>query len=233
MRWILAGAAWTIAVAVVGLHLLEPPSRRINIRWSGSASQEDIARLEQELALGGGELQEGRTWQYTLRDASRENIARIVAQPSIDDTHYLDREQLALVQELSAVPPWMRSLRQALAVRFGSTSLLWAGLTFGLIGLSAASSFRRNPMFLLLGISLLLRLTLVFSGGQFYWPDEGRFEDARRTAQALAAGRLSDAVDQVAAAGPLFRLIALVPAGLELPIGESPIIPGVSLPSSR
>ncbi len=84
---VLAGAAWTIAVAVVGLHFLDPPSRRINIRWSESASQEDIARLEQELALGAGELQDVRTWQYTLLDASRENIARIVAQPSIDDTH--------------------------------------------------------------------------------------------------------------------------------------------------
>ncbi len=118
-------------------------------------------------------------------------------------------------------------LRQALAVRFGNTSLLWAGLTFGLIGVIAASSVRRNPMFLLLGVALLLRLMLVFSGGQFYWPDEGRFEDARETAQALAAGRLRDAFDQVAGAGPLFRLIALVPAGLELLIGESPIVPGV------
>ena len=181
--------------------------------------------------LTAGQLLDGRTWGYTLLDESRENVGRIVTHPSVEDTHFINRSSLTIVQDLAVVPRWLRSLRQRMVVRFGRTIWLWAGLSFGFVGLAAAWSFRRNPMFLILGASSLVRLMLVFSGGQFYWPDEVRFEQVRATAQGLADGRLGGALDGLPAVGLVFEIVALMPAAVERLVGQTPIIPGVFLAS--
>ena len=108
-----------------------------------------------------GELEGSQTWRYTLRDESRQNIARIVKHQAVADTNYIDRSTFTMVQDLRIVPRGMRALKQAAVLRFGGTSFIWAALLFGIIGLGVAWSLRRNPMFLILGIALLLRLVLV------------------------------------------------------------------------
>ena len=69
----------------------------------------------------------------------------------------------------------------------------------------------------LLAVSLLLRLTIVWRGGQFYWPDEARYQVSRwvaarwRHAEWLEGLRiLFEWVDSL-----LFKLIAVVPALVE------------------
>jgi hypothetical protein len=77
-------------------------------------------------------------------------------------------------------------------------------------------------------VALALRVMLVFSGGQFYWPDENRYGQAVEMLEELShaqiqrvALRLSDADH------PLFNVFALVPAFLQKHFGQSPRIPGV------
>ena len=81
---------------------------------------------------------------------------------------------------------------------------------------------------LVLGVSLILRVALVLSGGQGYWPDEVRYERSREAAAALRHGNARAAVRAVARPDHLlFGFLGLAPACLELATGPDDRVPAL------
>lgn len=81
----------------------------------------------------------------------------------------------------------------------------------------------------LLGVFVLLpRWLLIEQGGQFFFPDEMRYDASRTAAGALIAGDLGAAFHAVFRADHLlFKIIGVLPALLEKLLGESSRIPAV------
>jgi len=86
----------------------------------------------------------------------------------------------------------------------------------------------RRAMLALLLASAALRIALVWSGGQFYWPDEHRYVEARNIVAEVLGGQYGAALARLDTAEHLFfRIIALVPAAIESLAGDDPRIPGI------
>jgi len=83
----------TVALATYGLLRTTFGDRpaRVNIRWAPSVQPDVQARLEQTYHLASGRRTEGRTFGYDLTDLSRSNIRALVADPAVEDTHYIHR----------------------------------------------------------------------------------------------------------------------------------------------
>ena len=89
------------------------------------------------------------------------------------------------------------------------------------------SSTRRAVLALVLA-SLALRVVLVFSGGQLYWPDERRYEESRAIVAAVFSGEAREALARLDSADHLFFKIAgTAPAIVERAIGDDPRIPAL------
>jgi hypothetical protein len=227
--------AAAMAVVVVCLGLAVPAPRRIHVRWAAAATSAERVRAEQELKLTARDAMEQRTWSYELSDDSSANIARLVAHPLVEDTHNVDRERLTLAPELPAVRASVRRMYQHRLIR--AATRWWpavAALLFvtalGLVSRVARTTFGSDPthglLAALLTLSGLLRFVLIFSGGQFYWPDEGRYQEVRESVAALAAHDRAAAIKAFEEpAHVLFKALAAVPAGVELLRGEDPRIP--------
>ncbi|MBF8300858.1 MAG: hypothetical protein HW394_1228, partial [Acidobacteria bacterium] len=74
-----------------------PATARINVRWKPI---EDEARRDREsrYRLDAGDRLDGTTWTYALRDTSPGNIASLVRDPLVDDTHGLDRAAFTVAE---------------------------------------------------------------------------------------------------------------------------------------
>lgn len=72
-----------------------------------------------------------------------------------------------------------------------------------------------------LALAFTLRAVLVWRGGQLFWPDEDRFEIARKIAAALLDGRVHESVDLLFSHPDhlFFKVVALVPAAIESSAG--------------
>lgn len=234
-RPVIAIIAFTMAVILFGLALLNPAPRRINVRWAERATTADRVHEGALLHLGGAEPRGERTWNYELFDESPANIMAIVAHPLVEDTAGIDRGNATLTPELPGVRASLRQTYRALRVPV--ESLLWIGTIFGVAGLALAwSSVRRtftgHPARTVLAgvlvLSLLLRCALVLSGGQLYWPDENRYLDVRGGVAAFAANdrdgvaRALDEPEHI-----LFKVIAVLPATVELVRGDDSRIPAL------
>jgi len=64
---------------------------RINIRWAPSVTDVSRADAERRFRLWRGEAKDGRTWAYDLGDVSHGNVAALVADRRVEDTHYINR----------------------------------------------------------------------------------------------------------------------------------------------
>ena len=77
-------------------------------------------------------------------------------------------------------------------------------------------------LLLILAASFALRIFLVWSGGQDYWPDEGRYGRARFAVDALARGQTAWATLALNQPDhPLFVVLGLIPATAERALGTS------------
>ncbi len=77
-------------------------------------------------------------------------------------------------------------------------------------------------------VALALRVLLVFSGGQFYWPDENRYGQAGEMLEELSHAQIRRVALRLSGGDhPLFNVFALVPAFVQRHFGPSPRIPGV------
>ena len=96
---LLAGAGLLAALAILNLRVAAPlpgEAPLIRVRWT--ASVDDTQRLSREsaLRLRRGALHADRTWNYDLLDASTENIRALVADPAVEDTDGIDRQQFRI-----------------------------------------------------------------------------------------------------------------------------------------
>ncbi len=73
-----------------------------------------------------------------------------------------------------------------------------------------------------------LRIWLACQGGQFFWPDEGRYLQARAAAADLAQGRWHAALEELFghAEHTLFRVVGLPIALVEQAVGPNPVLAG-------
>lgn len=108
---IIAAASWALAVSATRLHLADIPStQRINVRWARDVSAAGRTQVERERGLHSGVEQEARTWSYLLHDQSRDNIARLVHDPRVEDTHNLDRTRYFVRLDRPDLDAGLRSL---------------------------------------------------------------------------------------------------------------------------
>jgi len=223
--------ALTVALVVITLGLAVPVERRVHVRWTESATPANRIHAEEALSLEARERREERTWSYELADDSTANIARLLAHPLVEDTHHIDRARLTLAPE---IPTARASIRRMYEHRFISTVAAWwhtLAAIFGGIALvlawpsvraSSTSDPTRVTLAGILVASLLLRLVLIFSGGQFYWPDESRYQQTRELVAALVehgpAAAFKEALEEPAHL--LFKIIGMGPAAVEYLRGE-------------
>jgi hypothetical protein len=86
----------------------------------------------------------------------------------------------------------------------------------------------RHLQWLVLLVSAALRVVLVWSGGQYYWPDEDRYQEAHAIVQSLARGDVGAVFARLdGTSHQLFEVVALVPATAEFMFGEDARLPGV------
>ena len=80
-------------------------------------------------------------------------------------------------------------------------------------------------------VSFGLRIFLALHGGQFYWPDEGRYTESQKAAREIlswppqpfvACRRLLTFPEHLG-----FKIVGLVPAGIERFVGTHPAIPAI------
>lgn len=77
-------------------------------------------------------------------------------------------------------------------------------------------SRRQKILLTILATSLILRIILIFSGGQYFWPDEDRYENSRIAAEQLLVGNKRGAVETLhTAVNPLFGALGVLPAIVE------------------
>jgi hypothetical protein len=90
------------------------------------------------------------------------------------------------------------------------------------------SWIHHGALALVLLVSVLLRVELVRDGGQYYWPDEIVYDDAKGIVAALAQGDYAAAITPLNRYGPmLFKVLALVPASIERLTGDDSRVPGL------
>lgn len=90
-----------------------------------------------------------------------------------------------------------------------------------------AKSCRRG-LVAILAASFALRAILIWKGCQFFFPDEIRYWQSRVAAKALWAGDFGEAWRALYSADhPLFKVIGVLPASLEIASGMNPVIPAL------
>ncbi len=233
-RVLLSSIFFALAMGLPAMALLEPVPPRINVRWAASATPADRFQAEHELHLTAPERLGERTWSYGLQDDSTETIATVVALPGVEDTNYIDRERLQLTTER---PPIRATLRQFYkrwplnAVMRVWPALMAVCLVAAIVlGWPTLATARPSGSGIVLAAillsSLLLRVVLIESGGQFYWPDEGRYRVVRENVTNIVAGAGAEAATSIhEPAHLLFKLLAAVPASVEYIRGEDTRIP--------
>ncbi len=70
---------------------VRPIAPRVSVRWAAAISDQARTAAERRFSLLRGELREGRTWADDLGDLSRANTGALIADPAVEDTHYIDR----------------------------------------------------------------------------------------------------------------------------------------------
>jgi alpha-1,2-glucosyltransferase len=126
-----------IAIASYGaLHLaLGPRHVFIHVRWAPSVDEATRQGAEQRYRLSHGELLNGRTWGYTLSDASRANVRALITDAVIEDTQDLDRTAFR-VSPSAPRRPYPASDSRIPVALWGATVLcLFVGLTGISLGL--------------------------------------------------------------------------------------------------
>ena len=77
---------------------------RVHVRWSESVVPSARAALESKHQLRDPRHDSGRTWSYVLDDTSVAAIQRLVLDPAVEDTQYIDRQQFRLDGEARPGP---------------------------------------------------------------------------------------------------------------------------------
>jgi hypothetical protein len=96
---LVAGVGLFVLAAVFLLTLRVMYGERaayVHVRWKPRVEAAARARVERAHALMPVEFKEQRTWLYLLTDVSRGNIRQLIADPAIEDTHYINRQRATI-----------------------------------------------------------------------------------------------------------------------------------------
>ena len=85
----------------------------------------------------------------------------------------------------------------------------------------------KKILFLILLVSLVLRLYLVLNGGTFYWGDERRYLVSRSVVNFIVSGDLNGAMVELISPDNIFKLIGIIPAVIEKVFSTNPKIPAI------
>jgi len=80
-----------LCLAAVEPLLPSPFAPRVNVRWNSDLGAQDRQRLESRFGLVRPTQTDGTTWRYDLVDTTHGNVAALVADPAVSDTHEIDR----------------------------------------------------------------------------------------------------------------------------------------------
>jgi hypothetical protein len=89
-----------------------PSPPRVSVRWQPDTSDDQRRQRETQLGLTDGIGDRGTTWSYVLADTRREAIEALVNDPSVADTHNIDRDALRVVASES----WLQRARNRSAL---------------------------------------------------------------------------------------------------------------------
>ncbi len=78
-----------------GSAAFEPPRAPL-IRWAPGVNQVTRGELEMRYGLLDGLRDGGRTWTYRMEDPLPATIRALVGDPSVEDTHFIDRQRFVL-----------------------------------------------------------------------------------------------------------------------------------------
>lgn len=108
-----------VGVFVLMMLAVGPPSYAgiVNVRWVEGVSEDQRARLEQRYGLELLEMRERNTGVYKIHNASSANIEAIVKDPSVDDTHGIDRRDFRLGRR-ERIRTWLNHYLAALGADF-------------------------------------------------------------------------------------------------------------------
>ena len=116
-------SAWLALVALLRLTTARPVPI-INVRWAKDASLEAREKTARDLSLVLDKSRERDTASYFVLDAHPENLGRVVMNPLVEDTAYIDRNTFILVHPPSA-QMWLGDRHPALKLRV----LIYVSLT--------------------------------------------------------------------------------------------------------
>ena len=94
-------SAWLVLVALLRLTTARPVPI-VNVRWAKDASVEARKKTASDLSLVLDTPRERDTASYFVLDAQPENLGRVVMNPLVEDTAYIDRNTFILVHPPSA-----------------------------------------------------------------------------------------------------------------------------------
>jgi hypothetical protein len=83
---------------------IHQPQPRANIRWSETVTSSERAALEAKYELGSPQRDSERTWSYIPSDRSPATLRRLLSDPAVEDTQYIDRQRFELTREASVGP---------------------------------------------------------------------------------------------------------------------------------
>ena len=130
-----AAALWSIAAVAYGTLRATFGDRPVyvHVRWAASADDATRLQLEGRYSLEQGEVREGRTWGYALRDRSRDNIKALVEDRAVEDTHQIHRTAFRVGYFAPRLPyatprPWLPVALEISTILFLVTGIVSAGL---------------------------------------------------------------------------------------------------------
>jgi hypothetical protein len=234
LRSAVALALLVAGFAILAIGILAGPPR-INIRWSPETTTQSRSSAERSLELTGGRPEGGRTWSYDVRDSSRAHIERIVRHPAVEDTAAIARDLMTLRPDAPPVQAWLQSRFERPPVHWiaafwwiGGPALCVLGLVVASPTLSALTSTGDWRVGAVIVLAAGLRVSLIVSGGQYYWPDERQYREAQHLVATIAAGDPAWIREFLTApSAVVLKLTALAPATVERLIGENPRVPAL------
>jgi hypothetical protein len=90
------------------VRVYPPSEQRIHVRWKAEAGDEARRERERRYGLSRPIADEGTTWSYVITDRKPGNIAALLTDPLVDDTHGIDRERAEIAFRES---PFQRAQR--------------------------------------------------------------------------------------------------------------------------
>src|SRR2546426_4574872 len=114
-RYLSIFGAFSLMLAVCLLALeLDPgyPAPRITVRWAPDVTDASRIWIERAREFRVPLHREGRTWSYALLNESPGNIARLLDDPRIADTHLIDRKTFTVFPDAPRGPNRTRHINR-------------------------------------------------------------------------------------------------------------------------